>query len=275
MDRIGRKNTVRYMAIILASFLALCFVGGCDSGTEDESAEGERTPSADLGREYYADWLKHRSKYFEIRYAPNEDLHSRIQAIGEKMDEVILFNSMVLRTKPPDSLFVMLFENKTEGNRVTGKLLPFYSNDTIYYEVMSPIGLAISDYMLHKAAGDSIPYKFIEEGYPALLDFSGFNYHEMAQEYFDREEGYTAMQLVDNEIYSSMMRGPRRTLAASFIAFLTYTYGSAPIVGLLRQEGTAEDILQLATKKSIPELHADWERELPALAEIKSNEAQP
>ena len=258
MNRTGKSMNWRGFAVIIAMSFILCLVVGC--GGDSDKQEGEETSGSDFGREYYANWLKYRSKYFELRYAPNEEVHERMKAIGDRMDEVLLFNSMVLRTKPPDSIFVMLFENRIEGNKVTGGMLPYFSNDTIYYDLMAPIGKAISDLMLHKAAKDTIRFDFLAEGYPTMLDFSGQNYHQMAQQFFDRKEGYTAMQLIDNEIFNSMTKNPRRILSASFIAYLTYTYGSAPMVGLLRMDGTSKEILEATTKKSIEELHAEWEK---------------
>jgi len=264
----GRRAVVAaVLLLLLVSILTL----GC-SGSEEE---GESAEVQKVNREYFAKWLKHRSQFFDIRYSPNEDLHSRMEALGQKVDEVLGFNAMILRTKPPDSLFLMIFENATEAQNLMGRTLPYYSNDTVYYHVAAPLGVAVAQLMLDRAATEEIRYQCVAEGYPTLVDFSGFNYHQMALDYLERGNSYAVSDLFLDANYEQMQTSIRKIQAASFLGYLTYTYGAAPLVALIKHHENVDQAMKATTGKTLDQLAGEWEANLTKLAALEGTEAQP
>ncbi|MCK4657601.1 MAG: hypothetical protein KAT85_11235 [candidate division Zixibacteria bacterium] len=261
--------------ILLVSLLALSVGCGKDKETEegtDTSSVGERV---EVSREYFANWLRHSSKVFELRYPQNEELHGRIEGIGQKLDTIVVFNAMYFSQRPPDKIYVMMFPNKFEAEEVLGREVPFVSGDTIFYEMFAPLGTGITELMLNRVNPGGSKFAFVNEGLPTLLDFSGEDYHEKALGFIESGEAIPVADMVDNDKYTRMPRQLRREQAASFLGFLSYNYGPKPIIGLLKQDISANGILTIATKKNLNILEAEWKNDLPRLAALDSLETQP
>ena len=261
--------------LLLVSVLAL--TGGCgkDKETEEDtdvSLAGERT---EVSREYYANWLRHSSRVFELRYPQNEELHDRIEGIGHKLDTIVAFNAMYFSKRPPEKIYLMMFPNILEAEEVLGREVPFVSGDTIFYEMFAPLGTGVTDLMLHLVNPDGSKFAFVNEGLPTLLDFSGEDYHEKAIGFIESGEAFPMADMVDNDKYARMPKQLRKEQAASFLGFLSYNYGPQPILGLLKQDISANGILTFATKKSLSILEAEWKNDLPRLATLDSLESQP
>lgn len=265
------------LSILFASLLIAVFalLSGCGKKNE-EKAEGSRT----YKREYFADWLKHRSQIFELRYPPKEDLEQRAPAIGEKCDQIVALLSQMLRMRPPHTIYIMIFDNKFDAEKMLGRKIPYVSNDTIFYDILSPLGAPITELMMKRAAPEGSKYAFINEGFPTLLDFSGQNYHANVLQQVENGTSFPIDSLVNNDAYQRMPYEQRREEAASFIGFLTKTYGSAPLLGFLKQDMSPNGILMMSTKRSLAVIADEWRLNLPKLAEpdsalIKAQQQQP
>jgi hypothetical protein len=180
-----------------------------------------------------------------------------------------------MNTKPPEKIYMMMFPDKFEAERLLGRELPFASGDTVFYEIFAPLGQGIAELMLNRAAPGGCKFDFVNEGIPTLLDFSGVDYHERAIELFEDGKGYPMSELVDNEAYAKMPRDIRRQQAASFLGFLSYVYGPQPILGLLKQSISANGILTVTTKKNLEALEFEWKNDLARLAGLDSLDTQP
>lgn len=261
--------------LLLVSVLALSVGCGKDKEAEegtDTSLAGERV---EVSREYFANWLRHSSKAFELRYPENEELHGRIEGIGQKLDTIVVFNAMYFSQRPPEKIYMMMFPNKFEAEEVLGREVPFVSGDTIFYEMFAPLGTAITKLMIDRVNPGGSKFAFVNEGLPTLLDFSGEDYHEKALDLIESGGIFPLADMVDNDVYTRMPRQLRREQAASFLGFLSYNYGPKPIRGLLKQDISAGGILTIATKKNLSVLEAEWKNDLPRLAALDSLETQP
>jgi hypothetical protein len=274
-----KVSIVRYIAgfrqlLCIATVVAIAasLVVGCGGGS-DKKESGQTQNTSGVSREYYADWMKYKSRVFELRCPPREDIQNRLEAIGNKCDEIVSLLSMMLRTRPPEPIYMMIFPNRTEAENLLGRELPYASNDTIYYEILAPLGIGITDLMMHKVAPNGSRFDFVNEGFMALTDYSGENYHENVLQHLENGTLYSMDSLIDNETYRRLDSPRRREQAASFIGFLTYYYGSGPLVGLLREQISVNTILMVSTNKNLDVLEGEWKAVLPKLA--KPQPAQP
>ncbi len=260
-------------AIVGLQLSAVLFTAGCSKKEEDEKEVTEQ--AGGIPRQYFADWLKSSSRAFELRYPRNEEIASRIESIGAKCDTIARFVAMYMNVQPTQKIYLMIFQNKFKAEELLGHELPYVSGDTIFYEILAPLGTGITKYMMTLAAPQGSQFEFVNEGLPTLLDFSGEDYHERALDYFENDEMFPLTQLVDNEVYAKLPQLARREQAASFLGFLSYDYGPRPIVGLLREGLSANGILMIATKKSLEVLEQEWKSELPRLSRLDSLDTQP
>jgi hypothetical protein len=261
--------------LLLVSVLALSSGCGKDKETTKDSDESPAGARVEVNREYYANWLRHSSRAFELRYPQNEEVHSRIEGIGQKLDTIVVFNAMYFNQRPPEKIYMMMFPNKFEAEEVLGHEVPFVSGDTIFYEMFSPLGIGITELMINQVNPGGSKFAFVNEGLPTLLDFSGEDYHEKALGYIESGEVFPLADMVDNDKYTKMPRQLRKEQAASFLGFLSYNYGPSPIIGLLKQDISANGILTITTKKNLSILEAEWKKDLPRLAALDSLESQP
>ena len=258
--------------VVILLTLTLALAINCGK-KKDESKETES--SSALNREYFADWQKYKSQWLEFRYPLKMDLQNRIEAIGNKCDEILTFVSMVLKTKPPQPIYVMLFVNKSKAEEMLGRELPYVSGDTIYHEMFSPLGIGITKLMMEQVIPGGSSFDFINEGLPTLFDFSGKNYHKLALQHIEDGTAFTIMDIVDNEKYRKMPEQQRKEEAASFIGYLTYKFGSTPLLGLMKYDLSANATLMMSTKMN-PQVHdLAWRNNLPKLASLDSLESQP
>lgn len=279
-DHRGVRSSLVGIALVLA--LALLIPCGCgkDDGeeepqeTEMESAAEQTTANA-VNREYFAGWLKHASRGFELRYPQIEEIHNRIEGIGHKCDTIAMFNAMFFQTRPPEPIYMMIFPNRLEAEELYGRSVPFASGDTIVYELFAPLGIAVTEMMIERVKPGGSKYDFVNEGLPTLLDFSGQNYHQVALNKIESGEIIPMADLVDNDKYRKLPKQLRREQAASFLGYLSYSYGPKPIVALIRQDISVDGILRLNAKLNLASLEQSWKKDLPRLATVDAQETQP
>lgn len=263
-------HTSTLLSILTGAFLIMLltvFVG-CGGKSDDESGAADQSKA--YSREYFADWLKQSSQKFELRFPPREDLRERAPEIGVKCDQIMALLSQMLRMRPPETVYMMIFDNQFEAEELLGRQVPFISNDTIFYEIFSPLGAPIAELMMKRVAPEGSKYEFVNEGFPTLLDFSGENYHQNVLYQVENGTAYDIDSLVNNDFYLRQPFQQRREQAASFLGFLTKNYGSAPLLGLLKQDLSVNGILMMATKKSFAVLAAEWKATLPEIAQPDS-----
>ncbi len=252
------KRTILTLALSVFLLITLVLTDGC--GKKEEEAQ------SGFDREYFAGWLKYSTEAFELRYPPSEDLSARIAAIGVKCDEIIVLLAQMLRHRPDGKIYVMIFQNSIEARKLLGREVPYTSNDTIYYEIFSPLGKGITEIMMRQVAPEGSKFEFVNEGFPTLLDFSGENYHANVFQHLENGTIIPIADLIDNEKYLKLPAIQRKEQAASFLGFLTLNYGSAPLLGFLKESISANGIMMMTTKRNLEVLEYEWKNSLPQLA---------
>jgi hypothetical protein len=256
----GSRIQESSVIVIALVFILSCFAGlGCGKKEEEQGEKPAKGPD----RSYFANWLKHSTPAFELRYPPRDDLRDRIEAIGNKCDEIVVLAAQMLHRKPDGPIYMMIFPGKTDAENMYGRELPFVSHDTIFYDIFSSLGTGIAQLMLNQMAPEGSAFDFVNEGFPTLLDYSGTNYHEIAYQHVQNGTAIPIADLVDNDKYDELPKQQRREEAASFIGFLTYTFGSAPLVALVKEKLSANGIFMISTKRNVEVLEAEWKNALP------------
>ncbi|MBU1317793.1 MAG: hypothetical protein KKG33_05225 [candidate division Zixibacteria bacterium] len=257
-------------SILICAFLIAVLAVSTGCGEKNDEKAGAADQSKAYSREYFADWLKYRSQIFELRYPPREDLRERAPDIGNKCDQIMALLSQMLRMRPPETVYMMIFDNQVEAEGLFGRQVPFVSNDTIFYEIFAPIGAPITELMMKRVAPEGSQYAFVNEGFPTLLDFSGENYHENVLQHVENGTAFEIDSLVNNDFYLRQPYQQRREQAASFIGFLTKNYGSAPLLGLLKRDMSLHGAMMMSTKRSLEILAHEWKSTLAYLAQPDS-----
>lgn len=283
MKRLNMLTPKSLISIIVATVfiaaLSTVLLTGCgkDNGDEQSAESG-----AKYNREYFSGWMRHTSQsgIFELRCPQRETLAERLEPIGAKCDEILMLLAQMLQTRPPENIFLMVFESQVEAEKLLGRELPYVSGDTIYYDVFYPLGAPIAELMMKRVHPEGSRFNFVNEGFPTLIDFSGQNYHARAFEHLENGTLIPLDTLLDTLLYKGLPYPQRKEQAASFIGYLTLNYGSAPIVGLVKSgwgnaSGSSDGmsisgILRLATKKGVDVLGYEWRKALPNLAKPAS-----
>jgi len=268
--RFSVSHTSTVLSVLIGAFLIAVLAMSIGCGEKNEEKAGATDQSKAYSREYFADWLKHRSEIFELRFPPSENLRERTPDIGNKCDQIMALLSQMLRIRPPETVYMMIFENQFEAEELFGRQVPFVSNDTIFYEIFAPIGAPIAELMMKRVVPKGSKYEFVNEGFPTLIDFSGENYHQNVLYQVENGTAFEIDSLVDNDFYLRQPYQQRKEQAASFIGFLTKNFGSAPLLGLLKQDMSVNGIMMMSTKRGINVLAHEWKSTLAYLAQPDS-----
>lgn len=160
----------------------------------------------------------------------------------------------------------MIFENGAEAKKILGRDVPYTSNDTVYYEIFSPLGKGITEIMMRQVAPEGSKFEFVNEGFPTLLDFSGANYHANSYQHLEDGTLFPIADMIDNEKYLTLPEIQRKEQAASFLGYITLNHGSTPLLGLLKEKVSANGIMMMTMKRSPEVLEHEWKISLPRLA---------
>ncbi len=198
---------------LLAPFLISIFVFGCSR------KKVEAPPQ-------YPDWVTYSYKHFVFHY-PKDCFW------GKKMDEFSTSYERFLSEDcsflgieiPIDTIHFYIHNNSEEGQKLTGRLLPFHTVNQIHWDRRTPWGLELARYLTDKMDIRMTDFRFLYDGLVTLLDYSGNDYHHSTISLIEFKRFISIDSLINNESYARADSLNREWEAASVVGFITYNFG--------------------------------------------------
>ncbi|MGH8014890.1 MAG: hypothetical protein ACREBV_01720, partial [Candidatus Zixiibacteriota bacterium] len=205
----------------------MAFLVNC---SDKQSANDIKKPVSQNSGHIYQDqepfkgWVRERFQNIVIIHPPE---HPHLDKFG---DFARIFSTLTRQTctffkiNPPDSIVIYFYTGVGHGMTVTQRDTPFSDGHVIHFWFPSFYGPPIVKHLLPNWYKGETKHKFLRDGFIALLDASGANYHQATLRFIDSSKFIPLRELavdsainVDRERYQSAE-------AASFVDFVVYAY---------------------------------------------------
>ncbi|MFH2034810.1 MAG: hypothetical protein ABIJ45_00265 [Candidatus Zixiibacteriota bacterium] len=126
---------------------------------------------------------------------------------------------------PTDTIHFYIHNNPEDGKKLTGRDLPFHTDNQIHWERQSPFGLELAKFLIDKMDIRKTDYQVLYDGLATLRDYSGRDFHHNTAAYLEIGRFIPLDTLIDNNAYARANKNQREGEAASLVAFITYNWG--------------------------------------------------
>lgn len=230
----------KYRPLLSIAILALFAVLFTACGSDEKSAE---LPD-------YEGWGKYSYGHFVYHY-PEGNFWGReenISRLSEAFERYLAEDCDFLTTEiPEDTIHFYIHNSIEDGRKLTGRDLPFHTDNQIHWGRKTPFGLELARFLIDKWGIRRTDFDFLYEGLATLRDYAGLDYHHQTAALLQMKRYIPLDSLIDNDTFERLTAlgkptdasikiggtGPNDPLiatycrweAASFVAFITYNYG--------------------------------------------------
>jgi hypothetical protein len=174
----------------------------------------------------YPGWLKYSYNHFVFHYPPECYWGRNMEEFSAAYERYLKEDCEYLEIfVPDDTIHFYIYNNAEEGQKLTGRTLPFSTDNQIHWDRVSPFGLELARFLIRKMPVRMTDHKVLSDGLATLLDYSGYDYHHNAYSLVEINSFIPLDSLVNNESYNRADSLYRNWEAASLVAFITYNFG--------------------------------------------------
>jgi len=207
-----RNRIYCYMPILIITSVIICF-SGC------EEKKPELPPK-------YEGWESYSYKHFVYHFHPDNFWGRNIDrfstAFERYLEEDCEFLAMEI---PTDTIHFYIHTDMNSGVELTGRDLPYHTDNQIHWGRQSPFGLELARYLINKIDMRMTDYKVLYDGLATLLDYSNKDYHRQTASLTELKRYIPLDTLIDNDAYGRANERERVWEAASLVAYIKYHYG--------------------------------------------------
>jgi len=199
------------------------------------------------GLPQYPDWLTYSYKHFVFHYPPDCYWGKRMEQFSNAFERYLTEDCEFLAMEiPPDTIHFYIHDNPESGKILTGRDLPFSTENQIHWDRHTPFGLELARYLIKKMNVRMTDFKVLYEGLATLLDYSGGDYHHNTYSLFATKMYIPLDSLFNNDSYDRTDSFHRAWEGASLVGFITYNFGINRFIMLWQSTaGFSESVKQL------------------------------
>lgn len=174
----------------------------------------------------YPDWLKYTYRHFVFYYPANSIYKDEMTDFAEAYERYLKEDCDYLAMEiPGDTIHYYIHESPEAGMKLTGRAVPYSTENQIHWDGQSPFGLELARYVLRKMDIRMTDFRVLHDGLSTLLDYSNQDYHHNLVSLLEIRRYIPLDSLINNESYRRADSIYRNWEAASLVAFLTYNFG--------------------------------------------------
>lgn len=234
---------------VIAAILALILLF---SGFNCAKQEEETVPD-------YAGWKTYSYKHFVFHFSEDNYWGRNMDRFSNAYERYLTENCDYLAIEvPEDTIHFYIHDGPEAGKRLTGRELPFHTENEIHWDRMTPFGLELARFLIDKMGIRMTDFDFLYDGLAVLRDYSGNDYHHNTASLLELERLIPLDSLIDNESYARMNKKHREWEAASLVAFITYNFGINRFKMLWQSTATFEKSVQELFNMDLKTFEDKW-----------------
>ncbi len=219
---------MRYIPPVLALFALILSLVGCGKKVEP-------LPQ-------FPGWLKYTYRHFVFYYPPTSLYKDEMAEFAEAYERYLKEDCDYLTIQvPEDTIHFYIHESPEAGMKLTGRAVPFSTENQVHWDGQSPYGLELARFIIRKMDIRMTDFKVLYDGLATLLDYSSQDYHHNTISLLEIKQYIPLDTLINNESYARADSLYRNWEAASLVAFLTYNFGINRFKMLWQSTATFEE----------------------------------
>ncbi len=174
----------------------------------------------------YPDWVTYSYKHFVFHYPKDSYWGKKMDSFSSAYERFLTEDCNFLGMEiPADTIHFYIHNNPEEGQKLTGRTLPFHTANQIHWDRRSAWGLELARYLIDRMDIRMTDLKFLYDGLASLLDYSGYDYHHSTISLVEIKQLIPLDSLTNNESYARADSLHREWEAASIVGFVTFNFG--------------------------------------------------
>lgn len=236
------------MKVVILAVLAAVVLGGvfCSKGARESLPE-------------YPGWQKYSYKHFVFHFPADsywgKNMESFSNAYERYLEEDCEFLGIDI---PKDTIHFYIHNNGVEGKKLTGRELPFHTENQIHWDRVPPFGTPLARYLVGHMGIRRTDWNFLYDGLITLRDYSGRNYHHNVAGLIEMGRYIPLDSLIDNEAFARQDKYHREWEAASFVGTITFNFGVNRFKMLWQSTASFDKSIEELFGMSIQEFEEKW-----------------
>jgi hypothetical protein len=234
--------------VLISAFVMVIGSAGCSKKSGDEIPQ-------------YEGWEKYSYKHFVFHYPKGNywgrNMGTFSNAYERYLAEDCEFMAMEI---PADTIHFFIYNSIDEGEKLTGRKLPFHTRNQIHWGRVTAFGLELARFLVDRWDIRRTDFDVLYDGLTYLRDYSGLDYHHCTAALVEMGKYIPLDSLVDNKSYARQNEIYRTQEAASLVAFLTYNYGINRFKMLWQSAASFEKSVQELFEMDLPTFEDTWLR---------------
>ncbi len=175
---------------------------------------------------HYEGWQIYSYKHFIYHFPPDNFWGRNIDRFSTAYERYLQEDCEFLAMEmPEDTIHFYIHTDPRSGKELTGRELPYHTDNQIHWGRRTPFGLELARYLIDKMDMRMTDYQVLYDGLATLLDYSNSDYHHQTISLVEIGQYIPLDTLIDNEAYGRTNQRHREWEAASLTAFIKYNFG--------------------------------------------------
>jgi hypothetical protein len=174
----------------------------------------------------YDGWEKYSYQHFIYHYPKDSYWGKHMDQFSAAFEKYLKEDCEFLAMEiPDDTIHFFIHNSNAEGEELTGRELPFHTENQIHWDRVPPFGTELARFLIDKMSIRRTDYEVLYEGLATLRDYSGSDYHSKTAMLIEMNRFIPLDSLINNESFARMNEREKNIEAASLVAFITYNWG--------------------------------------------------
>ncbi|SYZ73934.1 exported hypothetical protein [Candidatus Zixiibacteriota bacterium] len=209
----------------------------------------------------YPGWEQYTYKHFIFHYPAGSYWGKKIDEFSDAYERFLTEDCDFLAIEiPKDTIHFYIHNDPEEGQKLTGRTLPYHEGNQIHWDRRTPFGLELARYLIDKMDIRMTDFRVLYDGLATLLDYSGSDYHHLTYSLIEIKQFIPLDSLANNESYARADSLHRNWEAASIVAFITYNFGINRLKMLWQSTATFDKSIKELFGVDIKRFQEGWLR---------------